>query len=375
MRVQQLLCAAAFAAITSAQDVACLVNGVSVATVDLQTGTCPFEIPASLPVLIEYSFLDDYDIKFYYTLIDNVRYFTDVANGGRVISVPAVKLYGSDSSLFDIHHREIPSSNSTAAFRKRFHLDKRAPIPQSLIDTLKAEQGTAVKLPGGPVTFSVAKVQSSATETRSLLSTSHSIGQPASTIVVSQFTTKVITITSCSNQKCSKTTSAVAEYATTATVNGHETVYTTTCPVTSSLTTKAVSAAVIVVSGKTTTTTIYSTVKTLVPVAPATVAAGSTVVVKPSATVSALKGTSTPKAQPTAGATTTRPQPKVTAITITSGSSIVVITSTVGKPATSSGHRTVNPAAPTIVSTYAGAASNVLPSVFAFMLIGLANIL
>lgn len=39
MRAQQLLCAAAFAAITAAQDVACLVNGVSVATVDLQTGT------------------------------------------------------------------------------------------------------------------------------------------------------------------------------------------------------------------------------------------------------------------------------------------------------------------------------------------------
>ena len=304
-----------------------------------------------------------------------MRYFTDVANDGRVISVPAVKLYGSDSSLFDIHYHKIPSSNSTAAFRKRFHLDKRAPIPQSLIDFLKAEQGTAVKLPGGPVTFSVAMLKSSGTETRSLLSTSHSIGQPASTVVVSQLSTKVITITSCSNQKCSKTTSAVAEYATTATVNGHETVYTTTCPLTSSLTTKAVSTAVIVVSGNITTTTLYSTVKTLVPVAPATVAAGSTVVAKPSAAVPALKVTSTPKAQPTVGATTTRPQPKVTAITITSGTSIVVITTTVGKPATSSYHRTVNPTAPTIVSTYAGAASNVFPSAFAFMLIGLANIL
>lgn len=84
-------------------------------------------------VLNEHNSLKDYDIEFYYTLIDNVRYFTDVANGGRVISVHAVKLYGSDSSLFDIHHHEIPSSNSTVAFRKRFHLDKRAPIPRSLI--------------------------------------------------------------------------------------------------------------------------------------------------------------------------------------------------------------------------------------------------
>ncbi|KAL7663761.1 Yeast-form wall Protein 1 [[Candida] zeylanoides] len=372
MRAQRLLCAAAFAAISAAQDVACLVNGVSVATVDLQTGTCPFEIPANLPVLAEYGSSEDYDIEFYYTQIDNVRYFTDVANGGRVISVPAVKLYGLDSALFNIHHHEIPSANSTAAFRKRFQLDKRALIPQSLIDTLQAEQGTAVKLPGGPVTLSVANVTSSASGTGSSLSRPHSFGQPASTIVVS---TKVITITSSSSQKCSKTTSAVAEYATTATVDGHETVYTTTCPLTSSLITKAVSTAVIVVSGKTSTTTLYPTLKTLVHVTPATVAAGSTVVAKPSTTVPVLKGTSTPEAQANVGVTTTRPQSKVTVITA-SGSSVVVITSTIGKSATLSGHATVKSSTvPTIVSTYAGAASNVLPSALALLLIGLANFL
>lgn len=75
---------------TLAQDVACLVDNQQVAVVDLDTGVCPFTIPASLAAFFTFVSLEEYNVQFYYTIVNNVRYNTDIRNAGKVINVPLV---------------------------------------------------------------------------------------------------------------------------------------------------------------------------------------------------------------------------------------------------------------------------------------------
>lgn len=103
------------------KDVACLVEGQSVAVVDLDTGVCPFTIPSGLPApLFTYTADDDYDALFYYSIVESTRYFTDIVNAGNIISIPARLLYGkSGAPLYQVKAQEEPASNSTGAIRKR----------------------------------------------------------------------------------------------------------------------------------------------------------------------------------------------------------------------------------------------------------------
>ena len=112
---------ALLASTAAAKDVACLVDGQTVAVVDLDTGVCPFTIPSQFPApIFDFTSTSDYDILFYYSLLNDARYFTDIVNAGNIISIPAVALYGqSGAPLYQVHVNEEPASNSTAAIKKR----------------------------------------------------------------------------------------------------------------------------------------------------------------------------------------------------------------------------------------------------------------
>ena len=90
-----------------AKDVACAVGGVQQSIVDLDTGSCSFNIPASQPAIWEYSSPEDYTAEFYFAVVDTVRYFTDITGAGRSIVIPARFLYGlGDFPLFPIFSQQ-----------------------------------------------------------------------------------------------------------------------------------------------------------------------------------------------------------------------------------------------------------------------------
>ncbi|KAG5422170.1 hypothetical protein I9W82_001265 [Candida metapsilosis] len=255
------------------QDVACLVDGQSVAVVDLDTGVCPFTIPAGLPApVFTYTADDDYTALFYYSLVDATKYFTDIVNAGNVISIPARLLYGTAGApLYQVSAQEEPASNSTGAIRKRLMkgsgiepvaINKRD--AQSVADSLKSRDGTFIGNSAFEV-VDVADVSSSSssasgagsatgvetirsttviTETVDCSTTTGTTTLPngetstftSSSPILSTVTadvTSVITITSCHEDLCHKTTVAATLSAGTKTVSGIETVYTTYCPLSS----------------------------------------------------------------------------------------------------------------------------------------------
>lgn len=223
MKFSLAAAASLFAASAAAVDVACLVNGESVAVVDLDTGSCPFTVPSSLPTEFQFTSIEEYDVTFYYAIAQNIRYFTDIVNAGRVISIPANALFNSPGApLFSVHVERQAGSNSTAAVRRRLlqqsEIVKRD-AASDFADSLKSIDGVAV--PNGGVTFSVvlANPSSSASDSAS------------NTATVTNTATTVVTITSCSDNKCSEATVPATNGWTTVTTNGVVTSYTTWCPV------------------------------------------------------------------------------------------------------------------------------------------------
>ncbi|ODV82371.1 uncharacterized protein CANTADRAFT_143310 [Suhomyces tanzawaensis NRRL Y-17324] len=269
VKLLSLAAAATLLTATSAVDVACVVNGVSVATVDLETGTCPFPIPADLPVTFDFSSADDFKVDFYYALANNNRFYNDIVAAGRIIEIAAIDLYQQAAAqLFGVHLEQRPSGNSTAAIRKRLlgksKLASRDEI-SDFVDHLKTLDGAAI--PGTPIEFavvdpvnatsssSVPAVTSTASRsaTGSASGSATITGSASGTLTVTDKHTTVVTITSCSDNKCHETTVAATPAVTTQTVDGKTTVYTTYCPVE---TTKAAE----ITSTYTSAGTVYTTV-------------------------------------------------------------------------------------------------------------------
>ncbi|CAH2350875.1 hypothetical protein CLIB1423_02S07118 [[Candida] railenensis] len=263
--------------LSKAQLVDCNINGVTVATVDLDTGVCPFTIADSLPVSNEYSSDQDYDIEFYYTIIKAIKYFTDISNAGRTLSIAANAVYGTTGiSLYQVHAVVSPPSNSSAAIQKRFHLETRATIPQELITKLEGLTGTPVEGPAGEfkvsVVDSVASSSASVAASTVLSSTSapgsgsvSATKETTSTVTATSLKTLHLTTTVCSDHKCTESSVPVSEYLTTTTISGVETVFTTYCPLSTSVYSTPVSTHTTVSGTSTKTTTIYATKTTLVP--------------------------------------------------------------------------------------------------------------
>lgn len=208
-----------------AVNVACLAGGVQVAVVDLDTGICPFPIPANDPAFFNFISREDYNIEFYYTIVRNIRYFTDIVHAGRIVNVPARFLFGTPGSdLFQVHLEEQPASNSTAAIRKR--LFKDAPIAKrdEADDFAEEIQNTEGALLVSDY-FQVVPIAESST-------TSGSPTGTESTTTETEVSTTVVTVTSCSAGTCTTATVPATPSVVTTTVHGVTTVYTTFCPLT-----------------------------------------------------------------------------------------------------------------------------------------------
>ena len=203
-----------------AKDVVCLVNDTPVATVDLDTGVCPFQLPAELLAFFNFNASDDYDIQFYYAIANSARYFTDIVNAGTEIEIPANQIYGTDGApVYRVHAEDSPSSNSTEAIRKRMmnqvDVIKRDEA-SDFAESLKENDGTLVN----SAVFKVVDIEEG----------SSSSAGPTETETFES--TKIITITSCSDDKCTPTTVPGTPTVTTCTTDGHVTTFTTYCPIT-----------------------------------------------------------------------------------------------------------------------------------------------
>ncbi|CAX44051.1 flocculation protein, putative [Candida dubliniensis CD36] len=270
MKVSTIFAAASalFAATTTmAQDVACLINNQQVAVVDLDTGVCPFTIPDSLAAFFTFVSLEEYNVQFYYTIVNNVRYNTDIRNAGKVINVPARSLYGVGAvPYFQVHLEKQLSANSTTAIRRRLMgetpIVKRDEI-DDFIASIENTEGTAI--PGGDTTLQVVDYvpgsssssgsgsgSGSSTDSGSGSGTGSESATIRSTTVVSSSScessgahtdgagstvtednTVVVTITSCHNDACHATTVPATVSTGVTTIHGTETVYTTYCPLSS----------------------------------------------------------------------------------------------------------------------------------------------
>ena len=214
---------ATMAATVVSQQVDCILNGNVVATVDLDTGLCPYPIDPSLPVKADITNLQDYDVDFYYLLDEGAKYFNDIAAAGRTIFFPANTALNNPnaiSGLFHVHDQRVPDQNSTEAIKKRLFKDsykvKRDDV-QDVVNYLKTLDGTPVDTQNTYVVRLANETSSSANN--------------EGTATVTEQSTTIITITSCSEDKCHETTVPATQGPTTTTVNGEETVYTTWCPV------------------------------------------------------------------------------------------------------------------------------------------------
>lgn len=231
MKFTSALASAFLVAATAAADVACLVNGESVAVVDSESGVCPFTIPEEYPVNFEFTSLEDYDVTFYYAEPENTKYFTDIVNAGRVIEIPASILLGAPPvPVFQVHLEESPAANSTTAIRRRL-LKSGQIAPRDEQDQFlamaEATEGTA--LPNG-LEFSVEPVSSSSAAASGEMTSSEGM------VTETNVETTIVTITSCSDDKCAATTVPATASAVTTTVEGEETITTTWCPMTTVVT-------------------------------------------------------------------------------------------------------------------------------------------
>ncbi|CAH6718544.1 yeast-form wall Protein 1 [[Candida] jaroonii] len=224
--MKYLLSIASLLATTIAKDVVCMVNDEAVATVDLDTGVCPFTIPEDLPVEFDFTSTEDYNVIFYYAVAQASKYFNDIPAEGRTINIPANLLYGLESTpLFQVSDSKTPAANSTEALRKRL-LGKTAlysrDAESDFVASLEGEEGT--ELPGQ--TFAVVDPSVASSEVADASSAA------GGELTVTNSHTTVMTITSCSDNKCSETEVPATEVVTTVTSEGIVTAYTTVCPLT-----------------------------------------------------------------------------------------------------------------------------------------------
>lgn len=238
MKFSTVVATSVVAATAIAQDVACRVNGVQQSVVDLDTGVCPFTIPSSLPVNFQYSSDEDYLVDAYYAEVQSGKIFNDIAGAGRVIEIPAKDLYNAAAAaLFHVHLEESPASNSTAALRKRFQIETEKRDEADLVAKVKAATGTAV--PSSELTFDVsdpdtssssASGSGSATGSESASGSATAPGSDVTSTVTGVSST-IVTITSCSDNKCTETTAPATWGATTETKADTTIIYSTWCPV------------------------------------------------------------------------------------------------------------------------------------------------
>lgn len=237
MKFATTIASALLVASAAAKDVACRVGGVQQSVVDYDTGVCNFPIPDEYPVQFRFTALDDYLVDAYYAIFTGLRYFNDIRDAGRIISIPAKSLYdlAGPIPLYHIHAEASPSSNSTASFRKRFSSQLAVrDTEDDFIASIEAMTGTA--LPGSLADFSVTDpdVSSSSTGTGAGSTGSATTGAGSTdtgAVTVTNTESTLITITSCSDNKCHESTVPATLGPVTTTVNGETTVYTTWCPV------------------------------------------------------------------------------------------------------------------------------------------------
>lgn len=231
---KSLAAAALMSASTLAVDVECLVNGVSVATVDLDTGLCPFTVPISLPVLFEYTSANAYDVEFYYVDVPP-KYFTNIQAAGREIDIPASALYGKGSfPLHQVHVTKTPSTNSTEAIRRRLMKESLLPRDEisDFVTSLEGIEGTEIDVTVEVVLASTASSSGASSATSSGSGSGSVTSAPGGASTVTDKHTTVVTITSCSDHKCVLTTVPATPSEIVTTVNEEVTTYTTYCPLT-----------------------------------------------------------------------------------------------------------------------------------------------
>ncbi|CAX44050.1 flocculation protein, putative [Candida dubliniensis CD36] len=277
------------------KQVVCLVDNVKVATVDYDTGICPFQLPtaaypslsksssssssSSSSVLVDPFFifhsLDDYNVQFYYSIVNGHRYTTDIRHGGSIISIAAKLLYEKYTSVYKVHLHKIPKANSTDIIRKRLFLEKSKRMQLSsssssssllmmmkkdLIDDFIIDIAGSRGIMVDEVILSVVDIDQVTSSTNggssstnsltrtgfsipSVTSTKTSNSQTSQTITTTTgsmttetiTTTKIITITSCSNDICHLTTVPGSLITVTATITPGflTTTYTTYLPINS----------------------------------------------------------------------------------------------------------------------------------------------
>lgn len=219
MKFTTLATLASIASYAVAKDVVCLVDDTPVATVDLDTGVCPFTVPNASPKY-DFESIEDYDVTFYYAIAQASKFFTDIVNAGDVVEIPANLLYGSPATpVYEVSDSKSPAANSTAALRRRL-LGKTVYARDEESDFLAAiKELEGTELEGS--TFAVvdiSDVPSGAASASDAISTATNTN------------TVIMTITSCEDNKCSETTVPAVETLTTETVDGTVTSYTTYCP-------------------------------------------------------------------------------------------------------------------------------------------------
>ncbi|KAF5213343.1 hypothetical protein E0198_000862 [Clavispora lusitaniae] len=238
MKFSTVVATSVVAATAIAQDVACRVNGVQQSVVDLDTGVCPFTIPSSLPVNFRYASDEDYLVDAYYTEVQSGKIFNDIAGAGRVIEIPAKDLYNAAAAaLFHVHLEESPASNSTAALRKRFQIETEKRDEADIVAKVEAATGTAV--PSSELTFDVTDPDTSSSSAPGSGSTTESESASGSatasgsdvTSTVTGVSSTIVTITSCSDHKCTETTAPATWGVTTETKADTTIIYSTWCPV------------------------------------------------------------------------------------------------------------------------------------------------
>lgn len=272
------------------KQVVCLVDNVKVATVDYDTGICPFQLPTAtypslsklllllllLVVLVDPFFifhsLDDYNVQFYYSIVNGHRYTTDIRHGGSIISIAAKLLYEKYTSVYKVHLHKIPKANSTDIIRKRLFLEKSkrmqlllllllllmmmkkdliddfiidiagsrgVMVDEVILSVVDIDQVTSSTNGGSSSTNSLTRTGFSIPSVTSTKTSNSQTSQIITTTTGSMTTetittTKIITITSCSNDICHLTTVPGSLITVTATITpGLTTTYTTYLPINS----------------------------------------------------------------------------------------------------------------------------------------------
>ncbi|RKP29165.1 hypothetical protein METBISCDRAFT_24482 [Metschnikowia bicuspidata] len=223
MKFSSAFAALAAASLTSAEWVACRVDGVQISVVSKETGECPFPINKKLPVNFTYRGPTDYLVNAYYIKACGQNYYNEpIHQAGRVIQVPARCLFDKPTDIFHIHLAESPS-NTTDGLRKRFDSQfyKRdvAGGVAGLIDLVKRTVGTRV------LNQQVVNVNAPDPGTYPTYASQPSDAKDNKTLTVTSITTSLVTVTSCDSSMCDTTVIPKTPREVTETVQGTVTRY------------------------------------------------------------------------------------------------------------------------------------------------------